>query len=154
MGGADSGTSAAEDRLHEIVADPVIDLAMPREFDPDDVLSRPLMANLATVVADGAPRNAPVWFIWEEAAIWLLGSSDGSAVKHLERDPRCAVEIVPLRQRCRHPAASGTARRRQHRTDVARPLQTARPANISVAEAGWNQWFIDNVAQIDIRKAA
>ncbi|MER8645219.1 pyridoxamine 5'-phosphate oxidase family protein [Mesorhizobium sp. M1252] len=67
---------------------------MPKKFDPNDVLSRPLMANLATVTADGAPRNAPMWFIWEDAAIWLLGSTGASAVKHLERDPRCAVEIV------------------------------------------------------------
>ncbi|MER9411492.1 pyridoxamine 5'-phosphate oxidase family protein [Mesorhizobium sp. M0589] len=52
------------------------------------------MANLATVTPDGAPRNAPMWFIWEDAAIWLLGSTGASAVKHLERDPRCAVEIV------------------------------------------------------------
>ncbi|MES0113193.1 MULTISPECIES: pyridoxamine 5'-phosphate oxidase family protein [unclassified Mesorhizobium] len=57
------------------------------KFDPDDVLSRPLMANLATVTPDGAPRNAPMWFIWEDAAIWLLGSTGASAVKHLERDP-------------------------------------------------------------------
>jgi hypothetical protein len=40
-------------------------LAMPRKFDPDDVLDRPLMANLATVTADGAPRNAPMWFLWQ-----------------------------------------------------------------------------------------
>jgi hypothetical protein len=33
---------------------------MMRAFDPDVVLSLPLMANLATAADDGAPRNAPV----------------------------------------------------------------------------------------------
>ncbi|WP_245446026.1 pyridoxamine 5'-phosphate oxidase family protein [Mesorhizobium kowhaii] len=123
-------------------------LAMPRTFDPDDVLSRPLMANLATVSADGAPRNAPVWFIWEDGAIWLLGSSDGSAVKHLLRDPRCAVEIVHFDNNAGillHLGLRGAA--------TIEPMSPDRFNRLLHKylgpEASWNEWFIDNVAQIE-----
>ncbi|RWC56315.1 MAG: pyridoxamine 5'-phosphate oxidase [Mesorhizobium sp.] len=123
-------------------------LAMPQKFDPDDVLSRPLMANLATVGADGTPRNAPVWFIWEDGAIWLLGSSDGSAVKHLERDPRCAVEIVHFDNNAGillHLGLRGVA--------TIEPMSPDRFKRLLLRylgpERGWNEWFIDNVAQIE-----
>lgn len=66
---------------------------MDHAFDPQVLLQLPLMANLATMSADG-PRNAPVWFIWEGEAIWMLGDKDGSSVKRLKADPRCAVELV------------------------------------------------------------
>jgi predicted pyridoxine 5'-phosphate oxidase superfamily flavin-nucleotide-binding protein len=42
---------------------------MSNDFNPEEVLGLPLMANLATVSEDGEPRNAPMWFIWEDNAI-------------------------------------------------------------------------------------
>ena len=44
------------------------------------MLTLPLMANLSTLAEDGAPRNAPVWFIWEEGVLWMLGDEGGSSV--------------------------------------------------------------------------
>jgi predicted pyridoxine 5'-phosphate oxidase superfamily flavin-nucleotide-binding protein len=67
---------------------------MSNDFNPEEVLGLPLMANLATVSEDGEPRNAPMWFIWEDNAIWLLGSTDASSVKRIIMNPKCAVEIV------------------------------------------------------------
>jgi len=67
---------------------------MATKFNPTDILNLPLMANLTTIADDGSPRNAPMWFIWENDAVWLLGSTDTSSVKRVERDPRCTVEIV------------------------------------------------------------
>ncbi|ESW69120.1 MULTISPECIES: pyridoxamine 5'-phosphate oxidase family protein [unclassified Mesorhizobium] len=118
---------------------------MPKKFDPDDVLSRPLMANLATVTADGAPRNAPMWFIWEDAAIWLLGSTGASAVKHLERDPRCAVEIVDNEAGILlHLGLRGVAT-----IEAMAPNRFKRLLHKYLGpEATWNRWFIDNVADI------
>ena len=52
------------------------------------------MANVARVAADGTPRNAPMWYIWEENAIWLLGPTSFSSVKRLKIKPNCAVEII------------------------------------------------------------
>ena len=122
---------------------------MGQPFDPDDILKLPLMANLATVAEDGAPRNAPVWFIWEDDALWILGSSDGSSVERLQRDARCAVEIVRfendtgillhlgLRDRATiEPMSPARFRRLLHKY-------------LGPDEANWNGWFIDNVAQIE-----
>lgn len=123
-------------------------LVMPREFDPQAVLGRPLMANLATVAADGAPRNEPVWFIWEDEALWMLGSADGRSVKRIEREPRCAVEIVHFDNEAGillHLGLRGAA--------TIEPMVPDRFKRLLYKylgpEADWNRWFIDNVAEID-----
>ena len=64
------------------------------KFHPSELLKRPLMANVASVAAHGTPRNVPMWYIWEENAIWLLGSASSSSVKLLKIKPDCAVEII------------------------------------------------------------
>jgi hypothetical protein len=59
-----------------------------------DLLSRPLFAHLATA-SDEGPRESPVWFLWEEGALWVIGSySTDTFPKRIEREPRCAVGIV------------------------------------------------------------
>lgn len=120
---------------------------MARAFDPADVLAMPLMANLATVAADGAPRNAPVWFAWEEAALWMLASSDGSSVARLAGDPRCAVEIV------HYDNAAGILLHLGLRGRASvEPMDPARFRRLLARylgpEPGWNRWFIDEVADI------
>jgi len=42
-------------------------------FDIDELLDRPLVCNLATA----GPTVRPVWFLWEEACLWIL--SGGSS---------------------------------------------------------------------------
>ena len=121
-------------------------LIMPREFDPQAVLGLPLMANLATIAEDGAPRNAPVWFIWEEEALWMLGSAGGSAVKCIEREPRCAVEIVRFDNEAGillHLGLRGAATIEPMTADRFRRLLHK---YLGPREEDWNGWFIDNVA--------
>jgi nitroimidazol reductase NimA-like FMN-containing flavoprotein (pyridoxamine 5'-phosphate oxidase superfamily) len=66
----------------------------PASVDLDEFLSRPLFAHLATASDDG-PRESPVWFLWEEDALWILGSRrTDSFPARLEREPRCAIGIV------------------------------------------------------------
>jgi nitroimidazol reductase NimA-like FMN-containing flavoprotein (pyridoxamine 5'-phosphate oxidase superfamily) len=66
----------------------------PRSVDLDEFLSRPLFAHLATASGKG-PCESPVWFLWEEGAIWILGSRKTDTFPaRLERDPRCAIGIV------------------------------------------------------------
>ena len=50
-------------------------------------------AHLATASAEG-PRESPVWFLWEEGAIPIIGEGGDSFPKRIERDPRCAVGVV------------------------------------------------------------
>jgi hypothetical protein len=36
-----------------------------------------------------------VWFLWEEAALWIIGSrATDSFPRRIEREPRCAVGVV------------------------------------------------------------
>ena len=117
-------------------------------FDPDVLLSRPLMANLATSSPDG-PRNAPVWFVCEDAALWMLGSADGSSVRRIEADPRCAVEIVEF------DLAAGVllhlglrGRASVEPMDIAR-FRRLLAKYLGPDEAAWNPWFIERIARID-----
>ncbi len=59
-----------------------------------DILSRPLFAHLATS-AESGPRESPVWFLWEENALWIIGNyQSDSFPKRIEQDPRCAIGVV------------------------------------------------------------
>ena len=121
---------------------------MGRPFDPDLVLAMPLMANLATVSDDG-PRNAPVWFLWEDGALWMLGSADGSSVRRLQANPRCAVEIVHYdnaRGILAHLGLRGRA--------TVEPMDAGRfrrllSKYLGPEEKDWNGWFIETIARVD-----
>jgi hypothetical protein len=59
-----------------------------------DLLSRPLFAHLATASGDG-PRESPVWFLWEDGALWIIGNyKTDTFPKRVEREPRCAAGII------------------------------------------------------------
>jgi nitroimidazol reductase NimA-like FMN-containing flavoprotein (pyridoxamine 5'-phosphate oxidase superfamily) len=65
-----------------------------RSVDVPEFLSRPLFAFLATVSESG-PRVSPVWFLWEDGALWVIGNRRTDTFPaRIERDPRCAVAIV------------------------------------------------------------
>jgi len=66
----------------------------PRAVDVEEFLARPLFAHLATA-SPGGPRESPVWFLWEEGALWILGSrATDTFPMRIERDGRCAVGVV------------------------------------------------------------
>jgi hypothetical protein len=59
-----------------------------------DILSRPLFAHLATSSESG-PRESPVWFLWEDNVIWIIGNHrTDSFPKRIEQDPRSSIGIV------------------------------------------------------------
>ena len=66
---------------------------MDRDFDIDEFLTQPLMAHLATMSQYGA-RESPLWFLWENASLWLVGNSRDGFPRRLRQDPRCAIGIV------------------------------------------------------------
>lgn len=121
---------------------------MAESFDPEEVLRLPLMANLATLCPEG-PRNAPVWFHWEEGALWLLGGRDGSSVRRIEADPRVAVEIVHYDNASgvlAHLGFRGRARVLPMDPALFRRLLKR---YLGPDPATWNSWFIDTIAAID-----
>lgn len=86
-----------------------------------EMLGRPLFAHLATASEEG-PRESPVWFLWEEGALWVIGNyRTDSFPKRIEREPRCAVGVVEFdaeRGLVRHVGFRGSARLTPH--DAAR----------------------------------
>jgi hypothetical protein len=65
-----------------------------RTVDLDEFLTRPLFAHLATLAPEG-PRDSPVWFLWEDECLWIIGSTrTDSFPRRLSRDGRCAVGII------------------------------------------------------------
>lgn len=121
---------------------------MPRPFDPQIVLSRPLMANLSTVTAAGAPRNAPVWFAWEEEALWMLSDANASSAGRIAANPRVAVEIVDYDNAAgllRHLGMRGAAT--VEPMDKALFLRLLR--RYLGPEESQNPWFLRNVARVD-----
>ncbi|MGY1746426.1 pyridoxamine 5'-phosphate oxidase family protein [Blastococcus sp. SYSU D00695] len=48
---------------------------------------------VATVGADGRPHVAPLWFVWDGAALWLNSLVRSQRWTDLARDPRVAVVV-------------------------------------------------------------
>lgn len=66
----------------------------PRTVDVDEFLSRPLFAHLGTASSFG-PRVSPVWFLWEDGAVWIIGNRKSDTFpKRVEEEPRCAIAII------------------------------------------------------------
>jgi hypothetical protein len=121
---------------------------MPNPFDPEIVLGRPLMAILGTIAADGSPCTAPVWYHWEDGALFMLGDATGSNVARLTYDPRASVEITDYDNaagRLLHLGLRGTATIQPMDPDLFRRVLT----RYLGAQADWNSWFIDNIARIN-----
>lgn len=121
---------------------------MPCPFDPEDVLCLPLIACLATSDTEGAPRNAPVWFHWEDGALFMLADEGSSSLRRIEHDPRVAVEIVDYdnaRGIMRHLGLRGHASVEQMDEALFRRLLAR---YLGEDESLWNPWFIENVARL------
>jgi nitroimidazol reductase NimA-like FMN-containing flavoprotein (pyridoxamine 5'-phosphate oxidase superfamily) len=65
-----------------------------RDVDLVEFLSRPLFGYLATA-SDAGPRVSPVWFLWEEDAVWIIGNRKTDTFPtRIEQDPRSAFTVV------------------------------------------------------------
>lgn len=58
-------------------------------FDVEEFLARPLTARLAAV----GPSVRPVWYLWEDAAFWILTGAWSRLPSQLDRDARIAIVI-------------------------------------------------------------
>lgn len=116
------------------------------DFDPAEMLAKPLMAHLATSSPDG-PRDSPVWFLWEEGAIWLIANSEDSFPVRLRAEPLCAIGIVEFdvtRGILRHIGIRG-------RADIL-PMDEARLRRLlerylGPAPGEWNEWFTTQIVE-------
>ena len=116
-----------------------------QDFEINDVLKMPLMANLSTAGERGACES-PVWFLWEDAHLWLIASAESGFVKRLRRDPRASIGIVDFDVQAgilRHVGMRGT-------TTLLDPETSRRTRLVERylgPEASWNPWFKANVVE-------
>jgi len=60
----------------------------------DEFLHEPgHMLRLATIDADGMPRNVPIWYVYDEGMIKFTPRANSVFLANLLRDPRCAMTI-------------------------------------------------------------
>lgn len=121
---------------------------MTTTFDPETVLHLPLIANLSSCEIDGSPRNAPVWYHWEEGALHMLSDEGSSSLRRVMHDPRVAVEIIDYdnpKGIMRHLGLRGRATIESMNEALFRRLLSR---YLGPDEAQWNPWFIENVARI------
>jgi PPOX class probable F420-dependent enzyme len=59
----------------------------------DDFLGAERTCRVATVGGDGRPHVAPLWFVWDGAALWLNSLTRSQRWTDLARDPRIAVVV-------------------------------------------------------------
>jgi len=106
------------------------------------VLSRPLFAHLATDSNDG-PRESPVWFLWEEGALWIIGNRvTDSFPSRVVREPRCAVGVVDFDAatgKVLHVGFRGRARVEAHDAERMRRLL----GRYMGEEARWDPRFLE-----------
>ena len=67
---------------------------MPLAAEVRSLLERPNFVHLSTLMADGAPQNAPIWIGLEGDRV-LIGTGEGSLkARNMRRDPRVALSVV------------------------------------------------------------
>jgi catechol 2,3-dioxygenase-like lactoylglutathione lyase family enzyme len=118
----------------------------PRSVEFDEFLARPLFAHLATAI-DGAPRDSPVWFLWEGEAIWIIGSrTTDTFPDRIEQEPRCAIGIVdfePSSGLVQHIGFRGRATVEPFNPERARRLLER---YLGDNQAAWDERFLSTLA--------
>jgi len=116
-----------------------------QDFDIEEFLNRPLFAHLTTL-SDAGPCETPVWFSWEDEALWIIATSKSSFARRLLKDERAAVGIVDFdlkRGFLQHLGMRGVA--------TVLPMVIDRRARLVTrylgSEATWNSWFRANVVE-------
>jgi PPOX class probable F420-dependent enzyme len=59
----------------------------------EDFLTAERTCRVATVGGDGRPHVAPLWFVWDDEALWLNSLVRSQRWTDLARDPRVAVVV-------------------------------------------------------------
>ena len=114
----------------------------------DEILSRPLFAHLATHSSEG-PRESPVWFLWEDEALWIIGNYESDSFpKRIEREPRCAIGIVDFNVSSglvQHVGFRGRARLEPHHSERMKQLLGRYMGQME----NWDERFVEIIDDTD-----
>ena len=58
-----------------------------------EFLRQRLIGRLATASPDGQPHIVPVWFLWEDGAVWISSYRSTRKVIDIERNRKCALVV-------------------------------------------------------------
>ncbi|MGP4059563.1 pyridoxamine 5'-phosphate oxidase family protein [Halobacillus sp. H74] len=111
-----------------------------RSFDLDEFLKEPLFAHLSTASPEG-PRESPVWFLWEDQCLWMIGTPGDSFPLRIKKEPKCAIGIVdfnPATGKVWHAGFRGKATVEPFHFDLARRLFTK---YLGANETTWDARF-------------
>jgi PPOX class probable F420-dependent enzyme len=67
-----------------------------------ELLSRPILVNLATVRPDGAPQVNPMWFVWDGEFVWFTHTNFRQKYKNIAHEPRVSISIYDPEQPYRY----------------------------------------------------
>ena len=59
-----------------------------------DLLTRPLLAVLSTIMPDGSPQASPLWFDFDGTFIRINSARGRTKDRNMRRDPRVALVII------------------------------------------------------------
>jgi PPOX class probable F420-dependent enzyme len=65
-----------------------------------DLLTKPLLATLATNYADGTTLLSPVWHEWRDGAFTIVVFDDDAKARAIKRDPRVSVVVADNERPC------------------------------------------------------
>ena len=84
---------------------------MPRMDSPTlaDFLEEPHVGVIASLRRDGRPYTVPVWWLHDDGAFWISGTTNRVWCKQLLADPRCSLCIEALAPVPGFAAVDGTA---------------------------------------------
>jgi len=92
------------------------------DVDVATFLERPLFSFLGTATAAGDPRISPLWYLWEDGAVWHVAERRRSYPDRIERRPETALAVVdfePTTGRVEHVGMRGRATVESHDPDRA-----------------------------------
>jgi PPOX class probable F420-dependent enzyme len=59
-----------------------------------DLLDKPIVATLSTLMPDGSPQATPVWFSYDGSKIRVNSAKGRAKDQNMRHDPRVAIAIV------------------------------------------------------------
>jgi PPOX class probable F420-dependent enzyme len=82
---------------------------MPRMADDvlEEFLRQPHIGVLATLRQDGRPYTVPIWWLWQDGAFWLTGTTSRVWCRQLQHDPRASLCIEALQPVAGHVGVDG-----------------------------------------------
>ncbi len=75
----------------------------------DEYLARPLLADLATVKADGSPHVAPVWFQYQDGQIRIVAQTNSVKIRNILHEPRVSLSVAIHERPYKYVLINGTA---------------------------------------------